>query len=91
MNVLILLVFVSEICLGFCAWLSPQCLRWLAAYLLTRADVIETAKKENDRRIRFWRGELGLDGDPVAVGKPPLPSHSAGRPKLARTKLNCGI
>ncbi len=73
MNLVILLVVISEICLGVCAWLSPQCLRWLAAYLLTRADVVEAAKRENERRIRFWRGELGLDGDPVHAGTQPHP------------------
>ena len=74
MNLLILLVLISELCIGVCVWLSPQCLRWFAAYLLTRADVIEIAKKEKERRIQFWRDELGLDRNPLVTGNGPLPS-----------------
>ena len=61
MNLILLMVLVSELCLGLCAWLSPGSLRWIAAHLLTRADVIEVAKKEHKRRIQFWENELGVD------------------------------
>lgn len=60
MNLVLLLVLIAQICLGVCAWLSPQLLRRIAAHLLTRADVIDTARLENQRRLRFWNGELGL-------------------------------
>ncbi len=74
MNLPILLVLISEICVGVCVWLSPQCLRRFAAYLLTRADVIEIAKKEKERRIRFWRDELGVECNQLPTGNVPLPS-----------------
>ena len=61
MNLILLMVLVSELCLGLCVWLSPGSLRWLAAHLLTRADVIEVAKKEQKRRFQFWESELGVD------------------------------
>jgi hypothetical protein len=35
----------------------------MAAHLLTRADVIEAAKKEHSRRLHFWQSELGVDDD----------------------------
>ena len=60
MNLVLLLVCIAEICLVACVWLTPECLRWVAAHFLTRADVIEAAKKENHRRLQFWRAELGL-------------------------------
>jgi len=66
MNLVLLLVIIAEFCLATCVWLTPECLRRLAAHLLTRADVIDVAKKENDRRIQFWRGELGLAQDSSA-------------------------
>ena len=61
MNLLLLTAIISEICLGICLWCSPQLLRWLGAYLLTRADVIEASKNETDRRMSYWRNELGLN------------------------------
>jgi hypothetical protein len=81
MNLLILVVLVSEICIGVCVWLSPQFLRWFAAHLLTRADVIEVAKKEKQRRLQFWRDELRLDCDPPVTGNGP--SHQFGVPSKA--------
>ncbi len=60
MNLVLLLLLIAQICLGVCAWLSPQLLRRIAAHLLTRADVIDTARLESRRRLRFWSGELGL-------------------------------
>ena len=63
MNLVLLLVLVSEVCIGFCAWLSPGCLRWLAAHLLTRADVLDFSRQETKRRMQFWSSELGLARD----------------------------
>jgi hypothetical protein len=68
MNLILLLVVLAEVCLGVCCWLTPNALRWLAAHLLTRADVIEAAKKEHSRRLQFWTTELGVEpDDPVAA------------------------
>lgn len=61
MNLLLLTAIISELCLGICVWCSPQLLRWLAAHLLTRADVIDAHRDETERRMNFWRNELGLD------------------------------
>ncbi len=61
MNLMLLLVIMAELCLGLCCWLSPEALRWLAAHLLTRADVIEAARRERSRRLQFWQLELGVD------------------------------
>lgn len=61
MNVVLLLILIAQICLGVCAWLTPEALRSMAALLLTRADVIEAARAEHSRRLRYWQGELGLD------------------------------
>ena len=58
MNLILLSVLIAEACLGVCAWLSPECLRWLAAHLLTRADVIEIVRKQSARRLQFWAVEL---------------------------------
>ncbi|MGH9558833.1 MAG: hypothetical protein ACRD30_06290 [Bryobacteraceae bacterium] len=61
MNLVLLLIVIAEICFGICAWISPAALRWTAALLLTRADVIEAAKQERSRRLRFWQNELGVE------------------------------
>jgi hypothetical protein len=61
MNLLLLTTVISEVCLGICLWCTPQLLRWLGAHLLTRADVIEASRNETERRMSFWRNELGLD------------------------------
>ncbi len=61
MNLLLLTAMISELCLGICVWCSPQLLRWLGAHLLTRADVIDANRDETERRMNFWRNELGLD------------------------------
>ena len=63
MNLVLLLVLLAEVCLGICCWLTPDALRWLAAQLLTRADVIEAARKERSRRLQFWTAELGVESD----------------------------
>jgi hypothetical protein len=63
MNVLLLTTVISEACLAVCIWCSPQLLRWLGAYLLTRADVIDALRDETSRRMGFWRHELGLNSE----------------------------
>ena len=65
MNLFLLTFVISEICLGICVWCSPQLLRWLAAHLLTRADVIDANREEAERRMNFWRNELGLDAQGI--------------------------
>jgi hypothetical protein len=66
MNLVLLLIVISQVCLGACAWLSPQCLRWLASHFLARADAVDAAREVNERRLQFWRGELGLDRERLA-------------------------
>ena len=61
MNLVLAVVVIAEICLGICAWRSSECLRWLAAHLLTKADVIDLSKAATERRMRFWSLELGVD------------------------------
>jgi hypothetical protein len=61
MNLVLLLVVISQVCLGACAWLSPECLRWFASHFLARADALDAARAVAERRLQFWRNELGLD------------------------------
>jgi hypothetical protein len=61
MNLILAAVVIGEVCLAICAWRSPECLRWLAAHLLTRADVIDLAEAAMKRRLRFWSLELGVE------------------------------
>ena len=61
MNLVLAVIVVAEVCLGICAWRSAECLRWLAAHLLTKADVIDLSKAATERRMRFWNLELGVD------------------------------
>jgi hypothetical protein len=61
MNLALALVVIAEVCLGICAWQSSQCLRWLAAHLLTRADVIDLSKTATKRRLEYWSLELGVE------------------------------
>jgi hypothetical protein len=63
-NLVLLLIVISQVCLGVCAWLSPECLRWLASHFLARADAVEAAKEVTERRLRYWRSEFGLDREP---------------------------
>ena len=60
MNVVLLLVLISELCIALCAWLSPEYLRRIAAHLLVRADVIEVSREEAKRRLQFWSKELHI-------------------------------
>ena len=71
MNLILLLVLIAEVCFGVCAWLSPQWLRFVAARLLTRADILGLVRKEEQRRMQFWTAQFGLDTHSEAVIKPP--------------------
>ncbi len=62
MNLILAVVVIAEVCLALCAWRSPECLRWLAAHLLTRADVVDLAGAATKRRLQFWSLELGVEG-----------------------------
>lgn len=77
-NPVVLLILLSEICLGICAWHSPRFLRRAAAHLLTRADVVDVSRKEGERRMKIWLDELGLDSEPQAESKAAL-EHYNGR------------
>ena len=66
-NPVLLLILVSEVCLGICAWHSPLFLRRVAAYLLTRADVVEVSRLESERRMKLWLNEFGLEADPLGT------------------------
>ena len=67
MNLMLAMIVISEACFGICVWLTPDCLRRVAAHLLARADVIEAARAEHRRRIQFWREEIGVAPKPLAV------------------------
>ena len=61
MNLVLAAIVITEVCLGICAWRSSECLRWLAAHLLTRADIVDFSKAEAKRRFQFWSWELGVE------------------------------
>ncbi len=61
MNITLMVIVIGEVCLGICAWRSSECLRWLGAQLLTKADVIDLSKDATKRRMLFWSHELGVD------------------------------
>ena len=65
MNIALLMLLIAQVCLGICAWLSPQLLRGLAAHLLTRADVIDASRVESERRLRYWNSEFGLNRENI--------------------------
>jgi hypothetical protein len=65
-NPVLLLILVSEICLGVCAWHSPRFLRRVAAHLLTRADVVDVSRLESERRMKVWLNEFGLETDALS-------------------------
>ena len=71
MNLILLLVVIGEFCFCVCAWLSPRFLRTVAARLLTRADILDLVRTQQQRRMQFWAAELGLDGlsDPPPLKK----------------------
>ena len=58
MNEIVLFLLIAEACIGLFCWLSPEALRSLAAHLLTRADVIEAARREHSRRLQYWQVEV---------------------------------
>ncbi|HTR38825.1 MAG TPA: hypothetical protein VMH80_23125 [Bryobacteraceae bacterium] len=60
MNLILCMFVISIACFGICVWLTPALLRKVAAKLLTRADVIDAAKLEHQRRLQFWYTELGV-------------------------------
>ena len=81
LNPVLLLMLLSQVCLGICAWQSPRFLRRAAAYLLTRADVVDLSRAEGERRMKLWMSELGVDADqspsshrPVLLTSPPKSS-----------------
>jgi len=73
-NPVLLLVLIAQICFGICAARSPQFLRWVAAHLLTRADVADLSRSERERRKRFWLSELKVSHDIPASGNREHPS-----------------
>jgi hypothetical protein len=79
MNLVLLLIVISQVCLAACAWLSPECLRWLASHFLARADALDAAKEVAERRLQFWRNELGLDRGLLADEARPVIAQLARR------------
>jgi len=63
-NPVLMLILLSEICLGISAWRSPRFLRRAAAHLLTRADVLDVSRAESERRMKVWMAELGVNDKP---------------------------
>ena len=74
-NPVVLLILVSEICLGICAWHSPRFLRRAAAHLLTRADVLDVARKEGEARMKVWLDEFGLESKGLPPSEVALPRY----------------
>lgn len=76
MNLVLLLVLMLEVCIGVCAWLSPQWLRSVAAHLLTRADVLDLVRREEQRRMQYWITELGLSNrSEKEISEPSAPAR----------------
>jgi hypothetical protein len=69
-NPVLLLILLAEICLGIGAWQSPRFLRRIAVHLLTRADVLDVARRESARSRNIWMNELGLEDLNSRVAKP---------------------
>ena len=69
-NPVVLLILLSEVCFGICAWRSSRFLRRMAAHFLTRADVVDLSRAENERRMKYWLDELGATADPVSIKAP---------------------
>ena len=75
-NPVMLLILLSQVCLGICAWQSPRFLRRAAAHLLTRADVVDVSRKESELRMKLWLEELGVDAAQKSAKAPhQLPVH----------------
>jgi hypothetical protein len=79
MNLVLSLVLISGFCMALCTWLSPECLRWAAAHLLTRADMIEVSRQERERRMRFWSKELRLNASVAEANDTIGPVHVFAR------------
>ena len=60
----LVLVLLSQICVGICAWRSPRFLRNLAAQLLARADLMDIWEHQRKARPKYWRKKLGVEVDP---------------------------
>jgi len=73
-NPVLLLILLAEVCLGIGAWQSPRFLRRIAVHLLTRADVLDVARRESARSMKVWMNELGLEDLNSRVVKP-SPNH----------------
>ena len=84
MNLILAAIVIAEVCLAICAWRSPECLRWLAAHLLTRADVIDLAGAATKRRLQFWSVELGVEGQgfPQESNRVAELENSLARPRI---------
>jgi len=84
MNLILAAIVIAEICMAICAWRSPECLRWLAARLLTRADVIDLADAATKRRLQFWSLELGVEGEgfPRESNRVTELENSLARPRI---------
>jgi hypothetical protein len=83
MNLVLLMILISEACLGICAWVSPEFLRWIASHLLMRADVIEAARAARQQRLRYWQGVLGLNRETTEQEISTLAPMRASRGQLA--------
>ena len=77
-NPILLLILIAEVCVGICAWLTPNFLRRMAAHLLTRADVVDFSRRESERRMKLWLDEFGLDSGPVST-RQKVPVHRFSR------------
>jgi len=73
-NPVLLLILLAEVCLGIGAWQSPRFLRRIAVHLLTRADVLDVARRESARSMKVWMNELGLEDLNSTVAKS-SPNH----------------
>jgi hypothetical protein len=86
-NPVLLLILVSEVCLGICAWHSPRFLRRVAAHLLTRADVVDVSRQERERRMKVWLDEFGLEADlSSTIASTRSPVFPQGRSKGVLTR-----
>jgi hypothetical protein len=87
MNLILLLILISEVCLGICAWLSPEVLRRIASHLLTRADVIDAVQAEKERRMHHWQGVLGLSQETTGEGTGLLAPDRELTPERVRMRM----
>ena len=83
MNFILLVLLISDACLGICAWLSPAFLRRIASHLLTRADVIDATRAESQRRMRYWQDALGLSQETTGEETEALAPVRTSGPQLS--------